>query len=406
MRGPLDGVTVLDLSQALSGPFATQLMAFLGARVIKVEKPGGDDSRGMPPHEVAGTSAYFLSVNRGKESVVVDLKQPDGVDIVLRLAERCNIVIENNRPGVLDKLGLGFDALCRRNPRLVYCPISGFGQDGPFRDHPAYDLVVQAMSGGMSLTGEPGRKPVRAGVAVADLCAGYAAVIAALSALRAAELTGDPQLADVSMLDVQVAMLCYQLVYYMISDVVPGPLGSGHTSLPEVGAFECGDGVDIVLAPMSEQMWPGLCDAIERPDLRANAELGTRALRLERRVEVRAELANTLAQHSSQHWLTRLQAHGIPAAPINTLDRVVEHPQVRARGMLVDVDFQGEPVKLIGSPIKVTGMTDAPAPPAYGEHTARILIDELGITLERVRDLAARGVIDGPIPSPTPPGVT
>ena len=305
---PLSGLTVIEIGQAIAAPYATQLLADMGARVIKVERLTGDDSRGLPPYFIGDSSAYFMSCNHSKESIALDLKSETGRKIVLDLVARAHIVLENNRPGVLDRLGLGFEALKRANPKIVLCSITGFGQDGPYRDRPAYDMIVQAMSGGMSITGEVGGKPVRSGVALGDLAAGMMAAFSAVSAQRAAEITGQAQHVDVSMLDVQVSMLTYKMVYYLMFGVVAKPEGRDHSGIAEMGAFTCADGVEVLMAPLAENMWKSVCAAVERPDLFADPTYGKRVDRSKRRNELRAELDRTFTTKPSAYWLERLRA--------------------------------------------------------------------------------------------------
>ena len=250
----LADVTVLELSQALAGPYCGQLLADLGARVIKVEKPSGDDARGMPPHFVGDTSSYFLSVNRGKQSVAIDLKADGAADLVLGLIEHVDVVIESNRPGVLARLGLAPEKMLERKPSLVVCSITGFGQDGPYRNRGAYDIVVQAASGGMSITGEPGGRPLRAGVPIADMSAGMGGATGILAALHRARATGKGCHLDIAMLDIQVSMLSYHMVNTMLSGIVPGPSGNGHSGAGALGAYPCSDRLVLLVAPMADSM--------------------------------------------------------------------------------------------------------------------------------------------------------
>ena len=399
--GPLEGVVVVEFCQALAGPYCAAIMADLGARVIKVEKPGGDDSRSMPPHFIGDFSAYYMGPNRSKESIVIDLKRPEGRDLALSLAAGADIVIENNRPGVMDRLGLGFEAVKARNPKVVYCSITGFGQTGPYRDLPAYDFIVQAMSGVMSLTGEPGRKAVRAGVPIGDLCAGMNAALGAVAALRTAESAGTAQHVDISMLDTQVSLMSYHLIYHMFSGEVPERKANGHTGVPELGEYECSDGNSILVSPMGEQFWQPLCNALERRDLADDEDLKSRVGRVKQSDVVRAELAKTYALRPSTEWLRRLRDHGIPATTVNTVDMVVADPQVQHRGMLVEVEYQGLPITLIGSAIKIDGApSPVRAPPELGADTRRILHDQLGLSDDDIRRYLALGVIGGPADTP------
>lgn len=392
----LAGVTVLELSQALAGPYCGQLLADLGARVIKIEKPTGDDARGMPPHFVGDTSSYFLSVNRGKESVAIDLKASGGPELVLSLLEDVDIVLESNRPGVLSRLGLAPDTMLERNPRLVVCSITGFGQDGPYRDRGAYDIVIQAASGGMSITGEPGGQPLRAGIPVGDMSAGMGAAFGILAALHRANATGQGCHLDVSMLDIQVSMLGYHMVNCMLTGAVPGPSGNGHGGAGALGAYPCSDDVVLLVAPMAESMWPRLCDAIGREDLVLNPEFDTRDKRAVNRDRLKAELGATFAQRASNDWIAMLDAAGIPVSPVNTLDRVAQDPQIQHRHMVQEMNVGDTPVRLVGNPIKVRGagpgLRSAP-PPELGHDSVAVLSERLRIAEDEIGRLIEAGVV-------------
>src|SRR5579864_2747289 len=341
MSNLLSGITVLDLTRVLAGPYGTQLLADLGATVIKVEPPEGDSTRHSPPHFVGDTSAYFLGINRGKQSVVVNMKDPRGRDLVLRLAQTVDIVMENFRPGVMDRLGVGFDALRTANPRVVLCSISGFGQDGPYRDRPAFDVTVQAMSGAMSITGEEGGRPVLAGIATGDVCSGMFAVIGALAGLEKARSTGEAQHIDVSMLDGQISMLSYHAVFHLVSGEVPGPRGTGHPSFPLAQAFACSDGLEVHVSAIADHMWPSLCHALQRDDLMVDPRFAEIAGRRANKSVLLAEIAEVVRQQPSTYWLEVLNVAGVPTAPVNTMDRMAADPQVHHRGMLVDLEYDG-----------------------------------------------------------------
>jgi crotonobetainyl-CoA:carnitine CoA-transferase CaiB-like acyl-CoA transferase len=392
--GLLSGVTVLDLTRVLAGPYATQLLADLGAHVIKIEPPEGDSTRRSPPHYVGDTSAYFLGVNRGKQSVVVNLKHPRGRDLVLRLAQTVDLVIENFRPGVMDRLGIGFEALRAVHRGVVLCSISGFGQDGPYRDRPAFDVTVQAMSGAMSITGEEGGRPVLSGIAVGDVCAGMFAVIGALAGLEKARSTGEAQHIDVSMLDGQISMLSYQAVFYLVSGIVPGPRGTGHPSFPIAQAFACSDGAEIHVSAIADHMWPSLCTAIEREDLLSDPRFVDAPGRRAHKAALLAELAEVFCRQPASHWLELLNEFGVPTAPVNTLDQMAADPQVQHRRMLVDMDYAGQRFTTVGNPIKVQGQEQTyVSPPRLGEHTRQVLTERLGLTRAEIGHLADEGVI-------------
>ena len=392
--GPLSGVRVLDLTQFLSGPFGTQILGDLGAEIIKVEAPTGELSRTMPPYFVEGDSAYYLSINRNKKSVVIDLKTEQGVALVLDLAARSDVLIENNRPGVMTRLGLDWETVKRVNPRLVYCSISGFGQTGPDKDLPAYDMIVQAMSGGMSITGEIGEAPVRAGIPLSDLTAGMYGVIGVLAALHERQTSGTGKYVDIAMLDAQVAMLCYQGAYYLQSGVVPGPQGRGHDSIPTYRAFTCGDDVDVVITANTERMWSNLCGALGRPNLVDDERFRSNELRYANRKALWEILEACFRTKPSAAWVDDLVAAEVPAAVVNTLDRSLNDPQVLHRNMVLALTGpNGERARVGGNPIKFTGELepDHHYPPMLGADNRLILSRLLGLTDERIDGLEREG---------------
>jgi CoA:oxalate CoA-transferase len=395
-KGALSHIKVLDITTFLSGPYATQVLGDLGAEVIKVEQMTGDDTRLLPPNFIAGDSAYFHSINRNKKSVAVNLREKAGQDIVRRLAGKCDVLIENMRPGGLEKYGLGYDGLSQEYPRLIYASISGFGQNGPYRDHPAYDMVVQALSGGMSLTGEPDGRPVRSGIPIGDLAAGLYSVIGITSALEARHRTGKGQYIDVSMLDCQVAMLCYQAAYFLASSKVPGPQGRGHESIPSYRSFTAQDGLDVVICANTDRMWRSLCDCIGRVDLRDHAGLQTREGRYEHRQLIWEALEAEFKTRNADAWVVALRAHEVPVGVVNTLDRSLTDEQVIHRGMVLDIEGpDGEHVKVAGNPLK---MSDEPRvthrfPPRLGQDARDVLASELGIVGADLEKLVADGVV-------------
>src|SRR5919199_5982139 len=352
MRPALAGIRVLDLTQVISGPYATQILGDLGADVIKVEPPQGDLARTMPPYFVGDDSVYFLAVNRNKRSLAVDMKRPEGLELVRRLALACDIVVENFRPGVLERLGLSLDALRAAHPGLIWCSVSGFGQDGPYRDKPAYDMIVQALSGGMSLTGEPGGPAVRSGLPIGDIAAGLYAVVAILAALRRREQTGQGDVIDISMLDCQAAMLTYQAAYFLHSGQVPGPQGSGHDSIPTYRTFAARDGREVVVSALSERMWQGLARALGRDDLVEDPRFRTNRERYRNRHELWPILEAAFRTRPADEWVAALEREEVPVAVVNTLDRVVEDPQIRHRGMVVELEAaDGRRARVMGDPM-------------------------------------------------------
>jgi len=393
---PLAGVRVLDMTQFLSGPFSTQILADLGADVIKLEAPQGDLARHIPPHFVGKDSVYYLSINRGKHSIVADLKTPDGVMLARKLALASDIVIENYRPGVLDRLGLPASELRREKPGLIWCSISGFGQSGPYRDKPAYDMIVQALSGGMSLTGEAGGHPVRAGIPIGDLAAGMYAVIAVLAALHRSKETGRGEYVDIAMLDCQAAMLCYQGAYYLHSGKVPGRQGRGHDSISTYRAFTAKDGVDVVVTANTERMWVGLCRALGLPELPDDPRFKTGQLRYDNREQLWPLLEKAFLAKTADEWVPLLEREEIPVGVVNTLDRVMVDPQINAREMIMDLAADdGRKVRVMGNPIR---FEEAAAgrplyPPAPGENSREILSRVLGLSAEEISGLAERKVI-------------
>jgi CoA:oxalate CoA-transferase len=393
----LAGLRVLDMTQVLSGPYCTQVLADLGADVIKLESPRGDLARAMQPHFIGDDSVYFVALNRNKRSVAVDLKMPEGVDLVRRLIARCDVVVENNRPGVLDRLGLAAADLRGAHPRLIWCAISGFGQDGPYRDKPAYDMIVQALAGGMSLTGEPGGAPVRAGIPIGDIAAGMYAAIAILAALNRRHATGQGETIDISMLDCHAAMLTYQAAYFLHAGQAPGRQGSGHDSIPVYRVFAGGDGNDFVLCALSEGNWVALCRVLGKP-LDADPRFATPRDRFDNRLALWAALEEEFKARPAADWVARLGAESIPVATVNSLAAMVADPQIRHRGMVAELAASdGRRARVMGNPI---ALADAPAaetrfPPRLGEDTAAVLGELLGLSAEAIDDLATKGVVKG-----------
>jgi crotonobetainyl-CoA:carnitine CoA-transferase CaiB-like acyl-CoA transferase len=392
--GPLAHLRVLDLTQFLSGPYATQVLGDLGAEVIKVEPPEGDMTRRLPPHFVGSQSAYYLSVNRNKRSMAVDMKNPAGKAVVRDLALACDIVVENFRPGILKRLGLGYDDIAAQKPGIVWCSISGFGQEGPYRDRPAYDMIVQAMSGAMSLTGEPDGPPVRSGIPLGDIAAGMYGVVGILAAVMERDKTGRGKLIDVSMLDCQVAMLSYQAAYCLASDKAPDRQGRGHDSIPTYRAFTCGDGNDVVITANTERMWSGLCTALGRPDLVEEDRFRTNDRRYANRQALWEILESAFRGKPAAAWVEALLAAEVPAAVVNTLDRSLSDPQILHRNMVIGMTGpHGEQLRVAGNPVKFTGEAE-PAydyPPMLGVDNRTILSRLLDLSEERIEKLESEG---------------
>jgi crotonobetainyl-CoA:carnitine CoA-transferase CaiB-like acyl-CoA transferase len=402
--GALSHVRVLDLSRVLAGPWATQVLADLGAEVIKVERPGaGDETRGWGPPWLEGpgarTASYFASTNRGKRSVTIDLASGEGQAIVRRLAARADVVVENYKVGALTRYGLGPADLLAVNPRLVYCSISGFGQDGPYRDRPGYDFLLQAMGGLMSVTGEPdgvaGGGPMKVGVALTDLLTGMYASTAILAALAHRDRTGEGQHVDLSLLDVQVAALANQAEAYLATGVPPRRLGNAHPSIVPYQAFRTADG-HLVLAVGNDGQFARLCAVLGRPDLAADPRFATNAARVTARAELVPVLAALLAARTTAAWVEALEAADVPCGPINDLAQVFADPQVRHRGLRVEIPRPGAaPVPVVASPIRLSRTPPAYAapPPELGAHTGEVLRELLGLSEADVAELHARGIV-------------
>ena len=390
------GVRVLDLSRMLAGPYGSMLLAEMGAEVLKVEAPdGGDPMRAMgPPFLPGGESAYFLAVNRNKKSLVLDLAKPAGRDVFLGLVVQADVVWENFRPGVMERLGLGYAALSTLNPRLVMCSLSAYGQDGPYRDWPAFDLALQAMGGAMSITGEAGGQPVRMGLPMGDLAGGLFGALSVAGALLRGTRTGRGAHVDLSLLDCQVSLLSYLAQYFWTDGVVPQPMGSAHTSVVPYGSLATRDGHLIVA--VFERFWPAFCRAAGHPEWQADPRFATNADRVASRAALMPLIERAFAERTTHDWLQRLHAEGVPAAPIQTVERVLSDPQVRHRGMVVDMQHErlGR-LATLGTPIKVDGAAGvAPAPPPrLGQHTDEVLATLLKYPGERIDTLRREGVI-------------
>lgn len=379
--GPLKGLTILDLSRVLAGPYCTMVLADLGARVIKIETPkGGDDSRSIGPF-VGSESAYFASINRGKQSLALDLKAEADRAIFEALLARADVLVENYRPGVMARLGYGWAALHAQHPRLIYAAASGFGQTGPIAHKAAYDMVVQAMGGIMSVTGHPGGPPTRVGTSIGDITAGLFTTIGILSALHHRTASGQGQFVDVAMLDGQIAILENAVARTVTSGVAPGPLGARHPSITPFAAYQCQD-APIVIAAGNDALWQALLDALGLSGLNANPRFASNAARTHAADEVATLLEAALAAAPVAHWLEVLDKAGVPCGPLQDVAQALAHPQVKARNMLIDTEFpDGTPLKAAGNPIKLSAHPDPstrPRAPRLDEHRAQIL-KELGL---------------------------
>jgi len=397
MSGPLEGVRVLDLTWVLAGPFASMVLCDLGADVIKVERPpAGDVARTTAPL-VNGESCYFLSVNRGKRSIAIDLKSEAGRDLFLRLVERVDVVMENFTPGTMEALGLSYDVLRQRNPRLIYAATSGFGQTGPDRLRPALDIIAQGMGGIMSITGEPGGPPVRPGSSLGDITAGLFTAIGVLAALHEREGSGRGQMIDVAMLDCQIAILENAFARYFATGEVPGPIGTRHPVATPFQAFPTGDGfVVLALSWGVENQWELFCATIGRPDLIDDPRFDTGPRRTEHHGELEPILIEAMKEKTTAQWVQEFDAIGLPCGPLNNVAQAAALPQVKAREMLVEVEhprigrfpLPNTPVKLSRTPGGVRGPS-----PDVGQHTGEVLRELLGLSDAEIARLREAGAI-------------
>jgi CoA:oxalate CoA-transferase len=379
--GPLSGITIIDLSRILAGPYCTLLLAELGARVIKVEAPnGGDDARQYGPF-TNGKSTYFASVNRGKESIALDLKAAGDREIFERLLDKADAIVENFRPGTMERLGYGWETLHPRYPRLIYAAASGFGHTGPFSHYPSYDMVVQGLGGIMSITGHPGEPSPRIGTSVGDLAGGLYTTIALNAALLHRERTGEATKVDVALFDCQLALLENAIMRYTTSGEIPGPLGARHPSITPFEAFKAKDG-DIIIAAGNDGLWVKLAEALGHPELAQNPNYKTNPLRNQHQQQLKAEIDAILSTNTRDHWIAVLEAAGLPCGPVNNVAQAIAHPQVEARNMLIEVDDATTgALKLVGNPMKLSAFDDpktrGPAPDLDADR-AKIL-RELGM---------------------------
>ena len=392
---PLDGIKLLDFSHALAGPYCTMLLADYGAEVYKLESRDGDMGRGWGPPFAGGMASFFLGLNRGKRGISIDLKKPDGIELCLRLIDRMDVLVENFRPGAMERLGLGYEALHRRHPRMIYCSISGYGQNGPSRDEAAMDLVVQSSSGLLSITGTAEGESVRCGYGVTDVTAGLFAVIGILLALRARENTGAGQFIDVAMLDSMISTMSSNYMSYLGSGVVPQPMGTAFPTVVPYRVFHAEDR-PVALAVGSEKLWAAFCRAIERCELERHPEYATNALRIRNRESLEPLLEVVFRTRTAAEWIGRLQAAGIPVSLVRNFEDVSRHPQTAVREMfpVMPHPTAGEH-QVTGTPVKLSETPGAPGLPApmLGQHSREALGSLLGMDGTAVADLLARGVI-------------
>lgn len=406
MKYLLSHIRVLDLSRVLAGPWGSQILADLGADVIKVERPGkGDDTRAWGPPFVKATDgsdttdgAYFMAANRGKRSITVDLQTPEGQDIIRKLAAKADVVLENYKVGTLDRFGLGYNDLVKINPSLIYCSVTGFGQTGPRASQPAYDFLIQAMGGLMSVTGErddrPGGGPQKVGIPIVDLVTGVYAAVAILAAIVGRNETGRGEYIDLSMLDVQTGLLANQAMNYLFSGKTPKRTGTAHPNIQPQRIFDCADG-QIIIVVGNDLQFKAFCDVMGHPELNDDPRFATNGERVKNQHILDPILDETLASHPRQYWLDRLEESGIPAGPINSVPEAFDEPQVVHREMLRQYDHPvyGR-VPQVMTPLRykdTPSRSDLP-PPALGQHTATVLAD-LGFSDDDIEQLKARAVI-------------
>ncbi|HOE27066.1 MAG: CoA transferase [Candidatus Aureabacteria bacterium] len=392
---PLERIRVLDFTRVLAGPFCTMILGDMGAEVVKIEQPGkGDDTRAFGPPFDRGESAYFLSVNRGKKSVTLDLKSAAGREVVRRLIARSDVLVENFRPGTLEKLGFGYDAVSKINPRLVYASVSGFGQTGPWASRPGYDLAVQGLGGIMSLTGDPDGPPCKTGVSQADLVAGLYAVQGILLALYARERTGRGQLVDVAMFDAQLSLLTFQAGIFFMTGVSPARIGNRHPTICPYETFRASDRW-ITVAVGNDRLWRTFCELLDLAEICTHPDYATNPDRVKNRDSLFPIIQEVIRERDSAHWLALFERHGIPSGPILSVRESLAQPQAAAREMVATVSHPSlGPLAQTGIPVKLSetpGAVETP-PPRLGEHTAEIL-SSLGFTGDEIETMRASGTV-------------
>jgi CoA:oxalate CoA-transferase len=397
MSRPLDGMTILDLTWVLSGPYASMILCDLGADVIKVERPPwGDIARTTGPYQ-NGWSGYFFSINRGKRSAGIDLGKDEGRELFRRLAEKVDVVMENFTPGTMDRLGIGYETLAARNPRLIFASTSGFGQTGPYRDRPALDIIVQGMGGILSITGEPGGPPIRPGASYGDIVAGLYTAVGILAALHEREQSGRGQAIDISMLDCQVSVLENAVMRYAITGKPPEKLGTRHPSATPFQAFPTADGYLVVALGFGEEnQWGLFCGLLGLPELIDDERFATSPRRTARHAELEPLLVAAFRTRTTAEWLKDLGAAGIPCGPVNGIADLVADPQVRARGMIKEVTHPvAGTVAIANTPVRMSRSQSGiqGPPPSFGQDTTDVLRELLGLTGGEVEDLEAHGVV-------------
>jgi formyl-CoA transferase len=394
---PLSDITVLDLSRVLAGPYCTMMLEALGAEVIKVERPGsGDETRQWGPPDAGGESAYYLCVNRNKRSLTVNLKAPEGQKMTRRLADQSDVLIENYRVGTIQKMGLGYEDLKKKNPGLIYCSITGFGQNGPYKDKPGYDFMIQGMGGVMSFTGEPDGPPMKVGVAIVDITAGLFACSSILAALRHREKTGKGQYIDISLLDSMVAWLANVGSNYLISNERPIRYGNGHPNIVPYEPFNTKDGNYIALAVGNDKQWQKFCGLTGIDHLASDPRFVTNPQRVRNRKALIPIIAEKMMNRPGEEWIRELDNLQIPCGPINTLDKVFSDAQVLERKMVAEVPHPtAKTLKMVASPMKFqeTPCEITRHPPLLGEHTDEILREKFGYNSKKIEEFRQQGII-------------
>ncbi len=391
--GPFHDITILDLTRVLSGPYCTMLLADLGARVIKIEQPnGGDDTRHWGPPFLGGESGYFLSINRNKESVTLDFKNPAGRALLDQLIAKADVVVENFRPGTLERLKLDYATLSVKHPRLVYCSVSGFGHTGPRKKEAGYDAVLQGEGGLMSLTGSADAPPLRVGVAIADIVSGMFAAQGISAALYARERTGRGQHVDIAMLDSVAALLTYQAGIYFATGAPPVRMGNRHPTIVPYETFTASDG-DFMLAVGTDEQWKKFCEIAK---LEAGEQYAANRARVTGYAELRPRIADALRAQPRSYWIEQLRGAGVPCGSVRNLAEVFADAQIAARDMVVPMTHPtAGDIRVLGSPLKLsdTPATQRTPPPTLGQHTDAVLLQDLGLTRDAVGELRAQGVI-------------
>lgn len=393
--GPLHGIRVLDLTRVLAGPYCTMFLGDLGAEVVKVEQPGiGDDSRGWGPPFLGSESAYFLCVNRNKKSLALDLKSPEGIKVLRGLAEKADVLVENFRPGTMKRLGLDEAALREKNPGLIYASLSGWGMDGPMKDWPGYDLIIQAWGGLMSITGMPGGEPTKVGVAIIDIVAGLMLGKGILAALLARQRDGTGQRVETSLLEAEVACLINAGSNYLVGGKIPGLLGNAHPNIVPYQSFQTRDGY-LVVGVANEPIWRRFCRAVGRPELTDDPRFARNPLRVQNRGALIPILSDLFRTRETEVWSRSLSEASVPCSPVQTIDQVFNAPQVVHQKMVVEVEHPAGTVRMAGSPLKLsaTPVSIRLAPPLLGQHSEEVLATWLGLDESAVAQLKERQVI-------------